>query len=342
MVLGFGKKNVMKNFAEEYAKEKVVARRNLGVLEVDLIKIVGSVGRWRDFDRKFQLQTTHSPMRLRSIEAAMITGKELPPIELYKIKDDYYIVDGNHRVAAARRLGWKKIKGRVTEYLPSADTPEGILVREQSYFSFKTGIADIKLTEIGHYQTLLKEIEDYRKFLCEKYKSDFTLKESAKQWYDAIYFPLADTIEREALLDEFPGRTTADLFLYIVEHQKRITASEGREITLNEALREFCSPSTKSLTQTIMDLFTKLVVSKQNCISCDRCIKVCPVDAIIKEDGVYHILDHCIRCNRCVPECPTGAISPASANANPSINQDPNKGGEINRKPETTSRSSTE
>ncbi|HOL12978.1 MAG TPA: ParB/RepB/Spo0J family partition protein, partial [Bacillota bacterium] len=131
MVLGFGRRPAVKNFQEEYEKEKVVARRNLGVLEVEVDKIVGSVGRWRDFDRKFQLQTTHSPMRLRSIEAAMITGKELPPVDLYKIKDEYYIVDGNHRVAAARRLGWKRIKARVTEYLPSADTPEGILTRER-------------------------------------------------------------------------------------------------------------------------------------------------------------------------------------------------------------------
>ncbi|MDD2430174.1 MAG: 4Fe-4S binding protein [Firmicutes bacterium] len=312
----------MKNFAEEYAKEKVVARRNLGVLEVDLIKIVGSVGRWRDFDRKFQLQTNHSPMRLRSIEAAMITGKELPPIELYKIKDDYYIVDGNHRVAAARRLGWKKIKARVTEYLPSADTPEGILTREQSYFSFKTSLADIKLTEIGHYQALLKEIENYREYMHERYKEEPTLKEAAKKWHDDVYLPLADIIEKEGLIDEFPGRTTSDLFLYIVEHKKRLTASEGREIPLIEALREFCVPSSKSLTQTIMDLFTKLTVSKQQCISCDRCIKVCPVDAIIKEDGVYHILEHCIRCNRCVPECPTDAIKPASGTANPSIMQE--------------------
>ncbi len=335
MVLGFGKKNVVKNFAEEYAREKVVARRQLGVLEVELDKIVGSVGRWRDFDRKFQIQTTHSPIRLRSIEAAMITGKELPPIELYKIKDDYYIVDGNHRVAAARRLGWKKIKARVTEYLPSADTPEGILVREQSYFSFKTGLTDVKLTEIGHYQILLKEIEDYQSYLIERFKTDFNLRQAAEDWYAMIYYPLAQTIESEELLEEFPGRTTADLFLYIVEHKKRLAASEGRELTLSEALREFCSPTTKSLTQTIMDLFTKLVVSKPACIGCDRCLRVCPVDAIIKQDGLYHILEHCIRCNRCVAECPTEAIKPASGKANPAIIQ---KGGHVNKEASQTAK----
>lgn len=329
MVLNFGKKNVVKNFAEEYAKEKVVARRHLGVLDINLDRIVGSVGRWRDFDRKFQIQTTHSPIRLRSIEAAMITGKELPPIEVYKIKDDYYIVDGNHRVAAAKRLGWRKIKARVTEYLPSADTPEGILVREQSYFQLRTGLADIKLTEIGHYQTLLKEIEEYRNYLMERFGTEYTLKQAAEDWQAMIYLPLAHTIEAEALLEEFPGRTTADLFLYILEHKKRLASSEGRELTLQEALWEFCSPTTKSLTQTIMDLFNKLVVSKQECISCDRCIKVCPVGAITKQDGIYHVLEHCIRCNRCVAECPTKAIQPASFNAGPSIIQkagDKNKG----------------
>ena len=291
-------------------------------MEVEVDKIVGSVGRWRDFDRKFQLQTTHSPMRLRSIEAAMITGKELPPVDLYKIKDEYYIVDGNHRVAAARRLGWKRIKARVTEYLPSADTPEGILTRERSYFCFQTGLADINLTEIGHYQTLLKEIEDYKAYLQERYKEEYTIKEAAKKWHEDVYMPLADIIEKDKLIEEFPGRTTSDLFLYIVEHKKRLTASEGREIPLIEALREFCAPSPKSLTQTIMDLFTRLTVSKQQCISCDRCIKICPVDAIVKDGGVYHILDHCIKCNRCVPVCPTDAIKPSSGSEVPSIIQE--------------------
>lgn len=46
-----------------------------------------------------------SKSRLRSIEDARAAGEETPPIELAVYKDgSAWIVDGNHRLSAARRL----------------------------------------------------------------------------------------------------------------------------------------------------------------------------------------------------------------------------------------------
>jgi len=39
----------------------------------------------------------------------------LPPIDVYKIGDVYFVQDGNHRVSVARQLGAKSIQGFVTE-----------------------------------------------------------------------------------------------------------------------------------------------------------------------------------------------------------------------------------
>jgi hypothetical protein len=46
-------------------------------------------------------------------------GTALPPVQLYKLGDRYYVVDGHHRVAAALSLGQLEIDAVVTEYLPA-------------------------------------------------------------------------------------------------------------------------------------------------------------------------------------------------------------------------------
>jgi hypothetical protein len=57
----------------------------------------------------------------------MQRGLPLPPVELYKIKgprdqkgaapvSEYYVVDGHHRVAMARKLGQAFLDARVVEY----------------------------------------------------------------------------------------------------------------------------------------------------------------------------------------------------------------------------------
>jgi ParB-like chromosome segregation protein Spo0J len=52
----------------------------------------------------------------------MREGKILPPIKLYKIEDEYYVLDGNHRIAAARQLGRSLIEAKVVEVVPSIHT----------------------------------------------------------------------------------------------------------------------------------------------------------------------------------------------------------------------------
>jgi ParB-like chromosome segregation protein Spo0J len=51
----------------------------------------------------------------------MQEGKSLPPLELYKVKapdqpSQYYVVDGNHRVAMAKQLGVDSLDAHVVEY----------------------------------------------------------------------------------------------------------------------------------------------------------------------------------------------------------------------------------
>ncbi len=93
-------------------------RRHLGLRTLEVGRVVGSVGRWRDFDGGF-MPTRASAGRWKRVDLAFRTGRDLPPVVLYKLGDDYYVVDGNHRVSVARFEGVEMIDADVTEFFPA-------------------------------------------------------------------------------------------------------------------------------------------------------------------------------------------------------------------------------
>jgi len=89
-----------------------------GVCSVPLKQIVGSVGKCLDFDSQFTPKS-HVPLnRMISIKRALLEGKSLPPVILYQINDEYYVMDGNHRIAAAKELDRFNIKAKILEFIP--------------------------------------------------------------------------------------------------------------------------------------------------------------------------------------------------------------------------------
>ena len=100
-----------------------------GVQAVSVNKIIGSVGRWQNLRSDFLYRTGKAMTeRYYRVSAAMVSGKMLPALDLYKLRwptsesgevrpSEYYVVDGHHRVAMARRLGQVYLDAHVTEYL---------------------------------------------------------------------------------------------------------------------------------------------------------------------------------------------------------------------------------
>ncbi|MEE9306126.1 MAG: Lrp/AsnC ligand binding domain-containing protein [Spirochaetia bacterium] len=214
------KPGTIKRFRDEQQKEGAYDYRHRGQQTVKLSDIVGSVNRYLDFDSKFRLKKDRPRERLLSIRKVMEQGKPLPPVDLYKIKDSYFVVDGNHRISVAKERGFKEINARVIEFLPSRGTLENILYREKSEFEDRTGLKDsIKLTEPGQYRNLLRQIGQHQKYLEEAGKTNVPLKEAAEDWYNTIYRPLAAMVEKADLLAFFPKRTVSDLYMYISVHQ---------------------------------------------------------------------------------------------------------------------------
>src|ERR671913_175544 len=75
-------------------------QRGTRVVEVD--EIVGSVGRWDEFDRSFLPARESVGHKWKRIDRAFHRAEDLPPVELYKLEEAYFVVDGHHRVSVAR------------------------------------------------------------------------------------------------------------------------------------------------------------------------------------------------------------------------------------------------
>ena len=106
------------SFDEARRERGAENRRYLGRETVEVGRVVGSVGRWRDFDAGF-MPTRAAAGRWKRVDLAFRTGRDLPPVILYKLGDEYFVHDGNHRVSVARFEGVEMIDAEVTEFFPS-------------------------------------------------------------------------------------------------------------------------------------------------------------------------------------------------------------------------------
>jgi hypothetical protein len=87
----------------------------LGMRIVPVEKIVGSLNRYRDFDRAFLPTRAGLEERWKRIDRAYHRREELPSVSLYKIGGAYFVVDGNHRVSVARYQGVEMLDAEVIE-----------------------------------------------------------------------------------------------------------------------------------------------------------------------------------------------------------------------------------
>ena len=202
-------------FSEDQKNAEAFDNINRGTLCVPLDRIVGSVGRYNDFDGKFQPRDHLPTDRFNNIKQAMREGRRIPPVKLYQIKDEYFVLDGHHRIAAAKSLGRTEIDAKIVEFIPSKDTLENLLYRQRARFSEKTSLPhDITLTEVGQYDHLLSQIELHRKYMARSGET-VSVKDAAADWYRTIYMPLITIIRKGDLLKSFPSRTIDDLYLYV-------------------------------------------------------------------------------------------------------------------------------
>lgn len=226
-------------------------QRDIGMQEIPVDKIIGSLNRYQDFDDSFLPRQTHTRSRWEKIDRVFLKGEYLPPVEVYKIGDFYFVIDGNHRVSVAREKGQIFIDANVIELeIPFAMEGEFnwyqlLLNQERTDFYEKTHIqelrpqAEICLSLVGQYEKLLDHIAVHRYYTSQYLGREVSYEEAVCSWHDYVYHPMVEIIRRRKILDNFPKRTETDLYLWIIEHLAYLKNSYQHEISFDEAAQHF-------------------------------------------------------------------------------------------------------
>ncbi len=238
------------SFEKARTDEEAFESVDRGTLSISLDQIVGSVGRYHDFDAQFKPRGYNSDERLQGIMNAMRKGRSIPPISLYQIKDNYYILDGHHRFTAAKELGHSHIRACILELLPSKDTLENRLYRERTDFRDRFHLTSFfELTELGQFDILEEQIGEHQQFLEQESGGQVSESEAAADWHKTIYLPLRTLVESSRLVDSFPGRTVDDLYLYISLHQWKIGKSRQYGIGIDKLIPKNMEEFRKKMSQ---------------------------------------------------------------------------------------------
>ena len=246
------------SFDEVREKLKAFGRLPEKLEDIPLEAIVGSVGRYNDFTRDFLPRSEALRDRWATIRAAADQLQGLPPIEVYRIGEVYFVKDGNHRVSVARALGWKTISAYVTEIMTSVPlTPEVqpddlILLAEYNRFLEITCLAserpeaDLRLSAPGNYDRLLEHISVHRYYMGLEQRREISCQEAAAHFYDTVYLPIVQMIRERGILRSFPGRTEADLYLWLVEHRAALEEEIGWKVEAEEAIDDLMKHFSKA------------------------------------------------------------------------------------------------
>lgn len=204
-----------------------------GICDVPLDAIVGSVGRYKTFTRKFLPLTDSVQDRWMAVDA-LAAYKGWPPIELYQVGNVYFVQDGNHRVSVARQLGLATIEAHVMAYpgdltIDPDDNLDHIFIQlgEQNFMA-RTGLAEryadhnIHFTSPGRHRELMAQIHSLRQILSQIDGETMDWETAVDAWYEMVYLPTVQVIMDSTLLADFPGRTEADLFVWLSQHRESL------------------------------------------------------------------------------------------------------------------------
>ncbi len=222
-------------------------KREVGLQEIPLSAIVGSVGRYRDFNRNFLPRVDSDKSRWAGVKAAQVE-QGLPPIEVYQIGEAFFVLDGNHRVSVAREMGNETIEAYVCEVktrvpLTPDDEPADIILKaEYTDFLSRTHLdetqpeVNFQLTSPGKFPVLLEHIEVHRYYLGVEQNREIPYDEAANHWCEHIYLPTVQLIRETGLLHDFPERTAADMYVWLADHRAEVEQMLGWKVPTEMAV----------------------------------------------------------------------------------------------------------
>jgi hypothetical protein len=200
---------------------------------VEIKLIVGSEGRYHDFNKYFFPKAEHMRQRWQRVDEAHIKDIILPSIQLYEIGGVYFVRDGNHRVSVAKMQKVEFIDAEVIslsteiQIQPSMtvdDLRKALIDYEKNIFYEKTdfgtltGHNDLNFSSPGRYDVIYNHILVHKYYLNENQIDEIPFSTALVSWFNNVYNPVIAIIKDQWLLVNFSGRTEADLYVWIIKH----------------------------------------------------------------------------------------------------------------------------
>jgi hypothetical protein len=227
-------------FDETRRRLRVLGQTYVGLREIPIDRIVGSVNREMDFDRNFAPRRGLSRSRLASLRQAFSDGV-MPPISVFEVGGVYFVEDGHHRVAMARESHADFIDAEVIrlqtnyEVPPDVDVARLVHTDQQRILLEETGLgrarpdAVIEFSLLDGYSQLLDIIKAHGYDLARQRGEVPAPEEVAGDWYDCIYLPGVQAARDEGLAQRYEswGMTNADLFLWLYQLLRDLRAYDA-------------------------------------------------------------------------------------------------------------------
>jgi hypothetical protein len=221
-----------------------------GIEEVPVDRIVGSLQREREFTREFLPRDEALRERWEEIEEMAEGRRGFPPVELYKVGEAYFVVDGHHRVSVARAVGAPSVEAQVREFLtpvplgPEASVEDLLLKEGLPDFLEATGLVpqtpdEYRVTEAAGYARLLDHIAVHRYYLGVNGQRHIPWPEAVASWRDTVYRPMVEKIRSSGILADFPHRTETDLYLFVMDHLHNLRQRYRRAPHTTRVIRHF-------------------------------------------------------------------------------------------------------
>jgi hypothetical protein len=222
-----------------------------GLQTVRLDQIVGSMDRFDDFDRAFLPRKRFVAGRWQNVDRAYYQDVQLPPIQLYKVGDVYFVKDGNHRVSVARGRGQEfidaeVIEGHIRAPLYATMRPDELLLQaEYAEFLRRTDLDrirpdhDIRPTALGRYDEIWEHIEGHRGWLEAIRHHPVDIADAVEDWYSYIYEPIVRVAREQGITERFPNHTEADIYLWVIRHRWDLEKHLGRDVGPAKSAEDF-------------------------------------------------------------------------------------------------------
>ena len=238
--------DVLLPFDEVVAALGRTGERDLGEQVIDVDSVVGSVDRSTGFDRLFRPISDEPERRFQRIDVALRRGEEMPAIDVYRVGDVHFVIDGHHRVAVARALGWKTINAHVVEVLTAVGAGRDLRLEDLPIKGHERVFAErvplpprmrdrIELHDADAFGELAEMVEAWGFRLIQLRGRMMDRPETARAWFTEEYEPAVDLLRQTGLLAA--GSTETEAYLRLSAERYRLLRSHSWDDAVIERLR---------------------------------------------------------------------------------------------------------